>query len=1235
MASVPLPRLRHLLLPTALCIGACGDAGPGPWQEAEGHRWRALDVAGSGVGFVSMDPERTGVRHRNEVGPRRRLENQLLTHGSGVAVGDVDGDGLPDLYFARVDGPNALYRNRGGWRFEDVTEPSGTALEELDATGVTLADVDGDGDLDLLAAARGQPNRLLLNDGAGVFTDASEASGFDHPGGATTLTVADIEGDGDLDVYLANYRVNKAGTIFTPQERTFDQVVKNRDGEFVVDEKFRDYYRLKFVPEGIVRYEFGEADVLYLNDGSGSFTVASWTDGRFTTSDGESLDSVPDEWGLTARFYDVNGDLSPDLYVSNDFESPDQFWINRGDGTFREVDPLAVRSTSASSMAVDFSDVDRDGNTDFLVVDMLAKDPARRRTQIPTIAPEVVRPGEIEPRLQENRNTLFLARDDGTFTEAARAAGIEASGWSWSTIFSDVDLDGYEDALVTTGHVWDVLDADTQSRLLNTMVTDDWLEVVDNFPPLELPNTAFRNRGDGSFEDVSGAWGFDLGPDISHGITLGDLDVDGDMDVIVNRLGFPAALLRNDATAPRIAVQLRGASGNTHGIGANVRLLGAEPPQSKQVTAGGYYLSSPQPQVSFAATGPGPFRIVVEWPSGAVSEVTEAQPDRLYEIDEAGARGAAAPPARVDFGGLPAARTPLFEDETAVLGHRHAEREFNDFARQPLLPHRLSQLGPGVTWTDFDADGDPDLVVASGVGGSLALLANEGGRFRAVTGGPVAETFDQTTILPLPGGLLVGQSNHEAVDPQVARDTPSAVTVSTPGGRPGPARAGLPGDPATVGALAAADLDGDGGLEVLAAARAFPVAYPSPPESRIFRRVDGAWVVDEAATRAIRGAGRVSAAVFSDLDSDGDVDLALATDWGPIRIYRNHLGRLSEVTGEVGLASVRGRWNGINAGDFDDDGRMDLVVTSWGRNTRHRPSADRPLRLYWGDFDGNGVLDLLEAMPDPETGVDRPETEFSLLSTHLPYVRLEHVRTFREFSEATVEETLGAEAVSAARVEEAVTLDHVVLLNRGESFEVRPLPLEAQLAPAFHPAVGDLDGDGHEDLFLAQNFFPNEVNLQRYAGGRGLLLRGDGEGGWTPVDGAASGIRVYGDQRGAALADVDGDARVDLAVSQNGAETVLLMNRNAEPGIRVRLVGPEGNPRAVGARLRVVRGDRSMGPAREIHLGAGYWSVDGEVQVLGRGDAPRAVQVTWPDGSVTEAPVPDEGDLVVRWEGTP
>jgi hypothetical protein len=1172
-----------------------------------------------------MEPGRTGVDFSNRVGPRRRLENQLLTHGAGVAIGDVDGDGLPDLFLGRVDGPSALYRNLGGWRFEDVTSQAGVALEGKDVTGVALADVDGDGDLDLLAGARGQPNALLVNDGTGRFTDVSVERGMDDPGGATTLALADVDGDGDLDVYVTNYKRTKVGTEFPPQARSFDQVVKFRDGEYQVEPEFREFYRAYEEPEGIRLWQYGEADLLLLNDGTGTFEAAEWTGGRFLMETGAVLDSIPEEWGLSARFHDVNGDGAPDLYVANDFESPDQFWINQGDGRFRALGPLALRTTSASSMAVDFSDVDRNGRSDFLLLDMLARDPVRRRTQMPTIAPTPVGPGEVTPRLQRNRNTFFRARPDGTFAEVAHAAGLEASGWSWGAMFLDADLDGYEDVLITTGHAWDVLDADMNERLTNSFVDDDWRSVVNNFPSLELPNVAFRNRGDGTFQEVGSAWGVDLGPDIAHGLASGDFDLDGDLDVVMTRLGAPVALLRNDAVAPRVAVRLVGPDGNTAGVGALVRLRGGAVEQTKEISAGGLYLSSAEPLASFAAEGDS-LVLEVEWPWGGTSVVEGVTAGRLYEI-------------RADRRGGPGVEGAAEEGASALfrgmaLPWTHGERPFNDFQRQPLLPHRLSQFGPGITLDDVDGDGDPDLLVPSGAGGRLGVLVNRGGEFDQVLDGPEAVTFDQTAILPLPGvggtRYLVGQSNHQATRPEQARTLPGGFWLDVDGSVPRDQGAAIPPAIPSVGGMAASDLDGDGSLEVLVASRAFPAAYPQPAPSRFFRLREGVLEPDEGLSQSVASAGLISGMVFADLDGDGDDDLALAVDWGPVRIYTNHLGRLTETTGDMGLGELRGRWNGVNAGDFDGDGDLDLVVTSWGGNLEYRPTPDRPLRLYWGDFDGQGAMDLLMTSMD-EDGREWPEMDLARLSQAVPTIRTEHVRTFDEFASAPLREIVGPEILSGLRREEAVTLEHHLLVNEGGRFTPRPLPAVAQEAPAFHPAVGDLDGDGNEDVLLAQNFFPNQVDAQRYAAGRGLLLLGDGAGGFTSVPGSRSGVRIYGDQRGAALADVDGDHRLDVVVGQNGGPPVLLRNRTADPGLSVRIQGPPGNPRGAGVQIRVEYEDGSLGPVRQVRLGAGYWSVDGAVQVLGLSGEPAALQVLWPGGTRDRVPVEGARTVTVGW----
>jgi hypothetical protein len=358
--------------------------------------------------------------------------------------------------------------------------------------------------------------------------------------------------------------------------------------------------------------------------------------------------------------------------------------------------------------------------------------------------------------------------------------------------------------------------------------------------------------------------------------------------------------------------------------------------------------------------------------------------------------------------------------------------------------------------------------------------------------------------------------------------------------------------------------------------------------------------------------------VFSDIDVDGDPDLLLALDWGSLKLFLNDAGHFSDATADFGLDAFRSMWNGITTGDLDEDGRPDVVATSWGRNTTLRANLEHPVVLYYADFDQNGVLDIVEAQYDSELNGMSPLRSRIPLNQGIPFVA-RRVVSYHEYAETTVNDLLGA-ALGGAATLEVNTLDHTVLLNRGASFEKRPLPTEAQFAPAFAAGIADFDGDGHEDLFVSQNFFPNEPESGRYDAGRGLLMVGDGSGDLSAVPGQVSGIAVYGDQRGAAFTDYDGDARLDLAVSQNGAETKLYHNQGATSGIRVRLVGPPANPDAIGGVIRIVYAER-MGPAREIHAGSGFWSFDGTVQVMGLEQGAIAVRVRWPGGLETEVPI--------------
>jgi len=617
------------------------------WHEAEGYRWAKLAVPGSGkTGFKQLKESETGITFTNNLTKDQIARNRVLLNGSGVAVGDVDGDGLPDIFFARLSGPNVLYKNLGNWKFSDITDSAGVACPDQFSGGAAFADIDGDADLDLLVTSLEGPNACFLNNGRGKFTDVTETAGISSKTGASSMTFADIDGDNDLDLYITNYKKKSAKDIWEPGALLFDFVVEKVGDSHRIAPKYQEHFVLDIRDQWVLFFETGEPDMLFLNDGQGHFETASL---RFLDENGNPISELKD-WGLMVRFQDMDDDGDPDIYVCNDFESPDRIWINDGQGRFRAMPKLAIRNTSNSSMAVDFSDIDRDGDLDFMVVDMLSLNHRRRMTQKNTEVPLPHPIGEVDNRPQYMKNTLFLNRGDNTYAEIAQFSNIQASEWSWSNLFLDVDLDGFEDMLVATGHYYDAQDQDAiikansrlkmsamaatiSSRTSIAPLKNDKLTTIFLFPKLELPNIAFRNRGDLTFEEVSRKWGINS-VDISHGMALGDLDNDGDLDVVMNRLDNPAGVYRNESTADRIAVRLRGLAPNTQGIGAKIRVLGGPVPHSKEVISAGTYLSSSDPLSVFAAGKAKNFTIEVKWRNGNTSTINDVKPNRIYEIYE-------------------------------------------------------------------------------------------------------------------------------------------------------------------------------------------------------------------------------------------------------------------------------------------------------------------------------------------------------------------------------------------------------------------------------------------------------------------------------------------------------------------------------------------------------------------------------------------------------------------------
>lgn len=1196
------------------------------WHPENGYRWRQLDVPKEGkTGFTLLTPGETGIAFTNMLSEEAGAANRVLYNGAGVAVGDFDNDGLPDIFFCNLSGQNALYKNLGHLHFQDVTVAAGLGAAIPQSRGAVFADINGDGFPDLLISVTGRGVLTFLNDGHGKFVEATAAAGTSGKYGSTTMALADIDGNGTLDLYIANYRA----ADIRDRGRVTMNLVHGRPVMAGTDTN-------RFLLINGQLAECGEPDALLLNDGAGHFKPVSWTNGTFLDEAGKPLREPPLDWGLTATFRDVNNDLAPDLYVCNDYWTPDRFWINDGHGHFRAAPQQALRKTSASSMSVDFADIDRDGYPDFFVVDMLSRYPQLRKRQGFAQMPMASPIGAVDDRPQVMRNTLFLNRHDGTFGEIAFYGGVAASDWSWAPMFLDVDLDGYEDLLIGAGHFRDVQDYDGEQKVQalqhawnnatsdaerQKVFTRELMEHYRLYPLLRMPIAGFRNRGDCTFVERTDEWGLNL-PGVHQGLAMADLDQDGDLDLVVNNLNSPAMILRNDTAAGRVAVRLKGRAPNTQGIGAKVSLLhGAVPKQTTEMVCGGRYLSGSDPEAVFATgRASGGMSLEVLWRNGTRSLVEGVAPNRLYEIDETGSVPCPAKP--------PPSEHPLFEDASALLGQRHHQPNFNDYERQPLLPFKLSQLGPGVAWFDLDGDGHDELIIGSGRGGAPSVLRADGrGRFSASKANPTLALANDTAGLvgwTDPSGtrsLLLALTGYET------KTDHAATTLRLEGGQL--VESAPIAGAATGGALALGDMNGDGHLALFVAGGVSPGEYPVGAPSKLFRFDGQQWKLDEKNSQPFTHLGIVNGAVWSDLDGDGVPELVLACEWGPIRVFQNRGGLLVEATKDFGLDAYTGWWRGVTTADLNNDGKMDIIASNWGLNSQYRASQQQPLVFFYGQIFQPGVTEVIET--EYVNGALAPTRQFKALAASMPFL-YEHFTSYKAFSEATVEQLLGERFALARRVQ-ITTLASTAFLNAGRQFKAIPLPKEAQFAPAFSANVADFDGDGNEDVFLSQNFFDLQPEATRIDAGTGLLLEGDGAGNLKPVPVARSGIRIYGEQRGAALSDYDEDGRVDLAVSQNGAATRLFHNIEAKPGLRVRLKGLAGNPAGIGAMMRLLFKDR-QGPAREIHAGSGYWSQDSLTQVLATPSQPQKLWVRWPGGRVTTTAIPPTAkEVLVDSEG--
>lgn len=1185
------------------------------WNHEDGYKWAELSPGFWGEeGFEKKGPASIGITFENTLTEEEIVENRVLMNGSGVAAGDVNGDGLVDLYFAQLNGPNRLYENVGGMRFKDVTESAGVSHTGRYSTGVAFADIDGDRDLDLIVGSLDKSTKIYENNGRGEFDKKKSEIGG---GGTSTFALADIDSDGDLDLYSAKYKSknerdkHKVGFI-KPKNLT-----KKTGKNFVLKEKFEEDFELFAEGENLTVRQTGKRNVLYLNGGDGNLSKEESFEKRFVKK-GKKKNETRKGWTLTASFRDVNGDMKPDLYTCNDFWTKDNLWINRGNGVFENAGSPSLPKISYSSMGVEFMDVNRDYNTDIFVTEMLSTENKSRKTQKINKTPFVSKIDGGNIQRQYVQNTLQINRGDNTFSEVSFYSGVEATDWSWGAISVDVNLDGYEDVLVNTGNALDLRDLDTPQtlgkRLSRGAISDDY---ILEYPSLTANNILLKNMGNTKFQNKSGDWGF-TAQDISHGLASADLDNDGDLDLVLNRLNQVAAVYENTGTAPRIAVRLRGTPPNTQAIGAKVELEGGGVPQRDEIEAGGNYASSSDPLVVFAADPNNrDHTLTITWPDGRKSEIEGIRANRIYQVSKSEVATSMSPDHNdTQTGDL------QFRDVSSRVSHEHNESPFDDFKYQPLLPIKLSQLGPGVSWIDFNRDGHDDLFVGGSRGSEMGVFLSDGdGTFSSIEVEDLSDPAegDQTSIVGWSDRfgqhLVVGRSNFELG----SSSAPAAVHYTFNEGKL-TGKEPIPGIRSSTGPLAVADYDGDQDVDLFVGARFRPIRYPRDARSRLFRYEEGSFQLDRANSRTLQDAGLISGAVFTDFDQDGDQDLVLSREWDSILLLENVDGHFRDVSSKMGLSKLKGRWNGIATGDFNGDGWPDIIATNWGLNSVYQMGSGPPLKVYYDDFDYDKRVEIIEAYYNEDKGAYMPRRQLRHLDRAMPKFT-GRIKSNDKYSRMSVGEIMNIEPKKIPS-KEINTIESFVFINKKDTLEGHTLPTTAQLTTAFDPVVADFNNDGNEDVFLSQNFFAQPLMVPRQDAGRGVLLEGNDKGDFETVPGHVSGIQVYGEQRSAASSDLNGDGRVDLAVSQNEDSTKLYINQTEERGLRVRLKGPADNLDGIGSSLRLVYLDGTKGPRREIQAGSGYWSQSSLDPVLGMARRPVKLEITWSDGTKQTVPIP-------------
>ncbi len=1091
--------------------------------------------------------------------------------GTGIAAGDVDGDGMTDIYVVNKNGANKLYRQVSDFQFEDITEAAGVPGGNTWGTGASLADVDNDGDLDLYVCHFNSPNLLYINNGSGQFEEIGQQAGVDLVSGSVVGTFDDYDHDGDLDLFVLT---NVLDAIAQPM---------------------------------------GEPDYLFQNNGDGTFTNVTEKSGI------ESLN----EKGHSATWWDSNEDGWMDLYISNDFEGFDHMYRNNGDGTFTDTKEEQLPHTPWFSMGADYADINNDGLFDFFAADMASTTHFKAKVAMGDMG-GLVDYMDTLVTPQYMVNSVYINSGTERFMEGARLLHVNSTDWTWSPRFEDLDNDGWVDLHVTNGMVRSFTDSDMRNRAKKMRSKTQVVGMVKQSPVMEESNLTFRNTGDWEFKKVGDEWGLKH-EGVSFGSAIVDLDRDGDMDIIYSNFQNEVSLYKNNTQANSVIIELKGTESNSHGVGARLFAYTNTGVQSRTISVVRGVLSSSEALAHF---GLGETEVLekleIKWPSGKLQVFENLPANRHYTISESNNTTQTVSEEIV----------PVFSEVSDEIGLTFENKEllFNDMIRQSLLPNRMNTLGAGIAWGDADGDGDQDVYFAGARGdiGDLYLNNRDGtftidNKFQPWKQNINSEEMSAIWLDANSDGSMDLFVSSGSVEVNEHESTlANKLYINNGHGVFSNAHSSiLPGSALSSSVSISADFDKDGDVDIFIGSRVIIGAYPKSHDSALLKNEEGVYT-ESGKSLGIPHLGMVTAAVWSDANDDSWLDLIVVGEFEPMRVFYNHEGKyFKEASDTSYLDRWSGWWNSLEAADVDGDGDIDYVVGNVGLNTKYHANEEHPYQVFYGDFQGDGERHIVEAKYEGDSLF--PVRGLSCSSRAMPAVR-EEFPTFKQFGSALLDDIYDLENSDHYKV---TTLEHGVFYNTGnESFEFKPLPRLSQISPVFGTAVRDFNGDGIQDIFMIQNFRGPQVETGRFDGGLGMLLLGKGNGEFETTFPGESGINVSEEGRAATVADWNNDGWPDVLVSCINSKVLAFQTTPHAEGnsFAVKL---SGNKKiTTGAKITVTYLDNTQ-QVVELNSGSGYLSQSADLAFFSYtgSNTPAKITVAWPSGETTQHPWNDAPTL--------